>query len=163
MRELTQEHLKAIEDCLNVADPCDEPDADAFVTEGYTPTYIHALAVEGLALIRSKHAEWVAEEARLYDLASHGGDVDLDDCATEGRVFYPGDEVALNQSLDDYLTRTPPDPDDEDDRYTDTCDRQEEPVANWRLPPGDRLEKCRDAHREPGTAERIDNDGSLTL
>lgn len=31
------------------------------------------------------------------------------------------------------------------------------------LSPTMRLEKCRAAHREPGTAERIDNDGSLTL
>lgn len=32
-----------------------------------------------------------------------------------GSVFYPGQEVALNQSLDDYLTRTPPHPFDGDE------------------------------------------------
>jgi hypothetical protein len=32
------------------------------------------------------------------------------DVATEGHVFYPGDEGALIQAIDSYVTRTPPHP-----------------------------------------------------
>lgn len=230
-RVLTEAHLRAIEMCLDVADPCDDIAAEA-IDGG--PAAIHAKAKEALEILRSGHfgakpgtIVLTVEGGLVSDCYADMEDpphvyvVDFDTVRTdedsdyaikleipltsleggpskmenalcyewtpqqvdfaaikrletalaathetepEGKVFYPGDEKELNEAIDAHVTRTPEGWDSIDtltEHHTNVA--QEEPVENWRLPPNHRLDAHRAAHAEPGTATRLENDGTLSL
>lgn len=194
MLKLTPEHIKAIEACLDVADPAEDIAAEAI--DG-SPAFLHAKAMEALHMLKREFTydddpQGLTEPEyprTWWDVAVERGIKVEADGSCNGAEFarvgismingcpgcgatvapYNSYQVAADNpyAYCRDCARVPDDANAIGDHHTNVA--QPNPVEDWRLPPhfetapDGRLQKHRDAHREAGTATRIEHDGNLTL